>query len=129
MGLIIGTLVVLGGSFIIGGIINAATEDDRARARIAQLEAENKQLSAAKDYVSDIKSKLTTAKSYLNDGKNDFKNGGHVLDNVPLANPEFTSCIEDLDGAIRNANYLIEDFKDTISENKNEIRKEKAKLD
>lgn len=125
------TLVVLGVTALVGtggAIWHACTEEDRAKEKIKQLRAENKQLNSAKDYVSGIKTKLTSAKEYLTDAKNDFKNGGHVLDEVPLANSEFTSCISKLDGAIKNANSLINDFNSTIAQNNKDIRKEQAKL-
>lgn len=125
------TLVVLGVTALVGtgGAIGlACTREDRAKEKIKKLKAENKQLNSAKEYVSNIKSKLTSAKEYLIDAKNDFKSGGHVLDNVPLANPEFTSCINKLDGAIKNATNLINDFNATISQNKKAIKKEQAKL-
>ena len=128
MGFITGLLVVSGVVAVGGGIYYAATEDDRAREKIKQLEAENKQLETAKNYVNGIKSKLTSAKEYLNEGKNDFKKGGHVLDDVPLANPEFTSCISKLDSAIKSANSLINDFNSTIAQNNKDIRTEQAKL-
>ena len=131
MGVITTTLVVLGGALLIGATgaaIHAATEDDRARETIKKCEADNKQLNSAKEYVSDIKTKLTNAKEYLVEAKNDFKNGGHVLDNVPLANSEFTTCISKLDAAITNANNLINDFNATIAQNNKDIKAAKAKL-
>ena len=114
MSLLVGTLIVLGATAVVGAIGYACTEDDRARERIKQLKAENEQLNSAKNYVSGIKTKLSSAKEYLTNAKNDFKNGGHVLDGVPLANSEFTSCISKLDSAIRNATNLINDFNSTI---------------
>lgn len=125
------TLIVLGVTALVGtggAIWHACTEEDRAKEKIKQLKAENKQLNSAKNYVSGIKTKLTSAKEYLKDARNDFKNGGHVLDEVPLANSEFTSCINKLDNAIKNANSLINDFNSTIAQNNKDIRTEQAKL-
>ena len=126
------TLIVLGVTALVGtggAIWHACTEEDRAKEKIKQLKAENEQLNSAKNYVSGIKTKLTSAKEYLTDARNDFKNGGHVLDEVPLANSEFNSCISKLDGAIKNANSLINDFNSTIAQNNKDIRTEQAKLD
>ena len=94
-----------------------------------QLKKENEYLNSVKEYVSNLKSKLTNANNYLKDGREDFKSGGHVLDGVPLANTEFSDCISKMDGAIKNAQELINDFNSTISYNNAEIRKEQAKLD
>lgn len=132
MGLLTGTLIVLGVGAAIGiggGIWHACTEDDRARERIAQLKKENEYLNSVKEYVSNLKTKLTNANDYLKEGREDFKSGGHVLDGVPLANTEFSDCISKMDGAIKNAQELINDFNSTISYNNSEIRKEQAKLD
>ncbi|MBE6149750.1 MAG: hypothetical protein E7170_03380 [Firmicutes bacterium] len=123
--LICGVATVIGVS---GAIWHACTEDDRARERIKQLENENKQLNSAKNYIDGIKTKLCSAKKYLENGKTDFKNGGHVMDDVPLANYQFESCISKLDGAIASANELINDFSTMITKNNNEIRTEQAKL-
>lgn len=131
MGLLTGTLIVLGVAAVVGvsgAIWHSCTEDDRAKQRIKELEAENKQLNSAKEYVSSIKTKLTSAKEYLQKGKSDFKNGGHVLDNVPLANPEFESCITKLDGAITNAKNLINDFNATIEQNNRDIGNQQSIL-
>ena len=131
MSLIVATLVVGGALTAIGiggGIWYASTEDDRARERIKQLEAENESLNFAVDYVSNINNKLNSAKDYLNQAKKDFQNGGHVLDGVPLADTEFTSCINKINGAITNATNLINDFNATIEQNKKEISKEQEKL-
>ena len=126
MGVILGALIVAGGTAIIGLISSSRAET--AKERIKQLKEENKQLESAKNYVSEIKTKLSSAKEYLISAKNDFKNGGHVLDEVPLANSEFTSCISKLDAAMTNATNLINDFNETIAHNKEEIKKEEAKL-
>ena len=118
------TLIVLGVATLVGtggAVWHACTEDDRAKEKIRQLEAENEQLNSAKNYVSGIKTKLTSAKEYLEAGRNDFKNGGHVLDNQPLAFKEFNGCINTLDGAIANATSLIKDFDATIQQNKKTI--------
>lgn len=131
MSVLVTTLAVAGIITAIGvggGIWNSLTEDDRARERIKQLEAENASLNSAIDYLNNIKVKLSNSKDYLEEARNDFKNGGHVLDDVPLANPEFTSCIDRLQGAITNSENLINDFYATIENNNNEISKEKAKL-
>ena len=132
MGVLTGTLIVLGIGAAIGiggGIWHACTEDDRARERIAQLQKENEYLRSVKEYVSNLKTKLTSANDYLKDGRDDFKNGGHVLDGVPLADQKFSDCITKMSGAIKNAQELIDDFNATISYNNSEIRKEQAKLD
>lgn len=126
------TLVILGVTALVGtggAIWHACTEDDRAKEKIKQLKAENQQLTSAKNYIIEIKTNLTNAKDYLTEAKNDFKNGGHVLDDIPLANSEFTSCISKLDGAIKNATNLINDFNATIAQNNKDISSEQAKLD
>lgn len=125
------TLIVLGVTAAIGAggaIWHACTEEDRAKEKIKQLKAENESLKSAREYVNNVKTKLVGAKEYLTDAKKDFKNGGHVLDDVPLANSEFKSCIDKLDGAIKNATNLINDFNATITENKKNIKIEEAKL-
>lgn len=125
------TLIVAGVACAIsaaGGIWYAATEVDRANEKIKQLQAENKQLESAKQYVNNIKDKLTKSKEYLEQGKKEFKNGGHVYDDVPLANSEFKSCIDKLDSAILNAKNLIDDFNATIDENNKKINSISAEL-
>lgn len=126
---LLGIGVGIGATIDIGGrIVDACTEDDRARERIKQLEAENEQLNLAKNYVSGIKTKLSSAKEYLTDAQNDFKNGGYVLYNQPLAFKNFNGCIGVLEGAIVNATKLINDLDTTIAQNNNDIRTEQAKL-
>jgi len=125
------TLIVLGVATAIGAagtIWHACTEEDRAKEKIKQLEAENEQLNLAKNYVNDIKTKLISAKEYLTDARNDFKNGGHVSDNQPLAFVEFNGCINTLEGAIENSTNLINDFDATIEENEKQILVEEAKI-
>lgn len=125
------TLIVLGVTAAIGAggaIWHACTEDDRAREKIKQLKAENESLKSAREYVSNIKIKLESAKEYLTDARSDFKNGGHVYDDVPLANSEFKSCIDKLNGAIKNAKNLIDDFNATIAENNKKMNSISADL-
>lgn len=120
------TLIVFGVTAVVGtagAIWHAATEDERNAAKLEQLKAENEQLNVAIEYVNNVKGKLVSAKDYLADAKKDFKNGGHVSDDVPLANSEFTSCINNLTNAITNATNLISDFNATISQNNAEIKK------
>lgn len=125
------TLIVLGVTALVGtsgAIWWNCTEEERAAARIEKLREENQHLRTAKTYVSNIKSKLVSAKEYLKDGRNDFKNGGHVSDNQPLAYVEFNGCINSLEGAIVNATNLINDFEATIEKNRRDIKAERAKL-
>lgn len=125
------TLIVLGVTTLIGTIGYAAhyaTEPDRIRAKIQQLQTENQQLNSAKQFISELLPNITSAKSYLTQGKNDFLSGGHVKDNIPLANPEFSQCIKALEGAETSANNLIDDFNTTIQKNDDEIKSLQTQL-
>ena len=123
------TLAIIAGvTLLIGGAATAgayyATEDDRARARIKEIEQEIKNCNTIIDSFNNLKSKLQNGKYYLNESKTDFTNGGHVLDGVPLANSEFNSCIDKLNNAINNVNNIIKRYND----DKNELKKEKREL-
>ena len=127
------TLAIIAGvTLVVGGAATAgvyyATEDDRARARIAEIEQEIKNCNTIINNFNNLKTKLQNSKSYLNDSKTDFTNGGHVLDGVPLANSEFNSCINKIDNAINNINNIINRYNNDKSELTKEKRQLQAKL-
>lgn len=131
MSVLVGTLIVLGVTAAIGAggaIWHECTEEDRAKEKIKQLKAENEQLNSAKNYVSNIKVKLESAKEYLASAKKDFTRGGHVYDDVPLANSEFKSCIDKLTSAIKNAKKIIDDCDETIAENNKKMNSISAEI-
>ena len=103
--------IIAGATLLVGGGIAAgtyfATEDDRARARIAQIDQEIKNCDTIINNFSGLKAKLQDGKNYLNDSKNNFTNGGHVYEGEPLANSEFNGCINKIDSAISNIDNII----------------------
>ena len=121
-------MIIAGVALLVGGAITAgvyyATEDDRARARIAEIDQEIKNCDIIINNFNNLKTKLQNGKSYLNESKTDFKNGGHVLDGVPLANSEFNSCISKIDNAIININNIINCY----NNDKSKLSKEKKEL-
>jgi len=124
--IIAGAALVIGGGAVAGAWF--ATEDDRARARIKEIDQEIKNCNTIINSFNNLKTKLKNGKSYLNDSKTDFTNGGHVLDGVPLANSEFNSCISKIDSAITNINNIIKRYNNEKSELNSEKRKLEAKL-
>ena len=124
--------IIAGATLLVGGGVAAgayfATEDDRARARIAQIEQEIKNCDTIINNFSGLKAKLQDGKSYLNDSKNDFANGGHVYEGEPLANSEFNDCINKIDSAVTNINNIITRYNNDKSELNREKRGLQAKL-
>ena len=111
-------LIVLGGVALTTAVTAGcyyATEDERNKAKI---EENNSNINAFKNVIGDfsnMKNKLLKAKSCLEAGKRDFANGGHVLDDVPLANPEFNLCLSKIDSAISNVDGFIASLNSEIS--------------
>lgn len=131
MGFITGTLIVLGVGAAIWGtgkVIEACNEPNDLRAEIQKLEAENKQLSSTIDYVNGIKTKLQSAKEHLESSRKDFKNGGWVNADIPLANNEFSLCIGKLDAAISSAESFVSDLNSTIEKNNKDIASMKKRI-
>lgn len=106
----------------------AATEKDRIKETISQLENENSGLESFKGTVEYLKSELNKSITYLKDGRQVFTEGGHVDGGKPLANDEFTSCLVKLQQGVNSANNLIDDLNATIESNKKRISEENAKL-
>ena len=128
------TLAIIGGATLLigGGAVAAswfATEDDRARARIAEIDQEIANCDTIIENFDYLKTKLSNGKSYLNSSKTDFKNGGHVLDGVPLANSEFKACITDINNAITSIDNIINRYTNEKAELNEERRQLQAKLD
>lgn len=125
--------IIAGVTLVVGGGITAgvyyATEDDRIRARIAEINNEISNCDTIINHFDSLKTKLTNGKTYLDSAKTDFTNGGHVLNGVPLANPEFTSCIEKIDAALSDISNIITRYKNDKSALKKEKRELEAKLD
>ncbi|MBR6690239.1 MAG: hypothetical protein IKL65_02795 [Bacilli bacterium] len=124
-------LSILGATVLGGGgtaLYYYATEDDRARARIAEIDQEISEYTTIINSFNDLKNKLQNAKNYLSDSKTDFTNGGHVSDGVPLANTEFDSCIGKIDSAIADINNIYNYYDNRISELEKERKQQEAKL-
>lgn len=105
-----------------------ATEEDRAR---AQIEENNSNIRAYKSMLQDcnlLKTKLYNAESYLKYAKSDFANGGHVLDNVPLANTEFESCFSKINSAVSSLSLFISNLNSAILELEAENRELQRKI-
>lgn len=124
--IITGITVAVGTGITVGAYF--ATEDDRIRAEIAELEQKRDNCDTIITSFNGLKTKLNEGKSYLTDAKNDFTNGGHVLDGVPLANEEFTACNNKINGAITNINTIISDLTETKKAAQKKINELRAKL-
>lgn len=120
------TLVVGGGAVAVGYY---ATEEERARARIAEINSEISNCNTIISAFDNIKTKLVKSKEYLSDAKKDFTNGGWVQDGTPLANKEFKSCNSDIESAIGSIDNIINYYRNAISELNKEKRECEAKLD
>lgn len=125
-------LIVLGGVVVTSAITAGcyfATEDDRAKAQIQENEANINAYNQVIQEFNGLKTKLNNAKSYLNDAKSDFQNGGHVLDGVPLANSEFTACLNKISNSITYIDGFISNLNSAISELRTENNNLRAKYD
>lgn len=124
--------IIAGCTLLVGGAATAgawfATEDDRARARIAEIDQEIKNCDTIINSFSDLKDKLQDGKTYLSDSKDDFKNGGHVLNGEPLANKEFTDCLNKINNAISDIDKIISRYTNDKTELSNERSQLQAKL-
>lgn len=134
---ILTTIAVVGGISVGIGYIGSllqyfATEDDRARARIDELNAENKQLNAVKDYLLNLRNKIDDAKEHVDAAITDFNSGGHIMgdynDNEYTQSTEFTYVTSRLTTANAYATRLIDDINATISSNNQKIQNEQNKL-
>lgn len=127
----VGTLIVLGiftAIGVSGAIVSACTEDERARARIDELQAQNNAINAALKNLYSVQRKLQSAINYLTSSKTDFTNGGWVNNGIPLANNEFGFSMTKVNNALTNCNNLINDFNNTFDSNNAEITRLSAKL-
>ena len=133
MALLTTLAIIAGVTLVVGGTAVAAsyyaTEDERARARIAEIDNEISNCNTIISTFNNIKDKLNSSKEYLDAAKKDFTNGGWVQDGVPLANPEFKSCNDDINSAITSINNIISYYNNAISELRKERRECEAKLD
>lgn len=124
--------IISGATLLIGGGTAAgiyyATEDDRAKARISEIDQEIDNCDIIISNFDGLKAKLESGKSYLNDSKKAFTDGGHVQDGVPLANSEFAACISQIDNAITNIDNIISQYNSAILELEEERRELEAKL-
>ena len=124
--------IIAGGTLLIGatatGVAYYATEDDRARARIAEIDADLSKCDTVINSFAEIKEKLSNSKNYLTEAKQDFANGGWVLDETPLADKEFTSCIEKIDDAAANIVKIINYYEKVKKELRKERQENEAKL-
>lgn len=127
LAIIAGVTLVVGGAAVAGTYY--ATEDERARARIAEINNEINNCNTIISAFDNIKTKLVKSKDYLSYAKTDFTNGGWVQDGIPLANKEFKSCNSDIDSAIESIDNIISYYRTAISELKKEKRECEAKLD
>lgn len=130
---ILTTLAIIGGiTLIVGGGAVAgtyfATEDDRARARIAEIDKEIANCNTIIEAFENIKSKLNSSKEYLDAAKDDFASGGWVNDEIPLANKEFISCKQDINSAVNSIEDIIRYYQNARSELSAERRECEAKL-
>ena len=71
-----------------------------------------------------IKSDLNDSKGLFNDAKQIFKSGGHVMDDVPLANNEFETINGNISSAVSTIDSLIAEYNNEIQK----LTDEKASL-
>lgn len=126
LAIIAGVTLVVGGGAVAGAYF--ATEADRAKARIEEIDAELANCDTIITAFKNIKTKLKSSREYLDAAKSDFANGGWVLDDTPLANKEFKSCDADIRDAITSINNIIQYYNDAKSELQDERRECQAKL-
>lgn len=115
--------IVIGGiALAIGvavGTTYAATSDERAladaEANVARYKQELENCKLVIKSLNDLRNKLDSGKTYLTNAKNDFSNGGHVVENLPLANSEFSSCFKKIDYAMSDIDNLIKKY-DSVKE-------------
>lgn len=131
---ILTTLAIIAGvTLVVGGTAVAAsyyaTEEERARARIAEIDKELANCNTIISAFQTIKEKLLSGRNYLDAAKQDFTNGGWVQDGIPLANPKFNSCDEEINSAIGSIDNIINYYNNAIYELRQERRSCVAKLD
>lgn len=124
--------IIAGGTLLIGatatGVAYYATEDDRARARIAEIDADLSKCDTVINSFDEIKEKLCNSKNYLTEAKKDFTNGGWVLDGTPLANKEINDCTKKIDEAAANIVKIINYYEKVKKDLRKERRECEAKL-
>lgn len=121
-------LGIVAGCTALGFIIHGSSEKEKAKQRIEQI---NQEIELSRQRITDLNelnTKLYKGKDYLSDARSDFKNGGHVLDDVPLCNPEFTSCLDKLDAAILNVKQMVNNYDYHISDLEREKRELQKKV-
>ena len=115
-------LGVLGGAALLNIGISAATKADRIRQQVEALGQEHSNTIGIINELKEFKSTLEKGKEYLIAARDDFKNGGHVFDGVPLCDDEFASCIEKLDASLNNTDTLINNYMSHLREVTNEMK-------
>ncbi len=99
--------------------------DKLTEAEVARLEKKISDYNTKINYLNNLISKIKECQSYLNEAKLDFKNGGHVLNDVPLQAGLFNKCATSTDNFIDIASNKINSYNEKISKLQNRIRTEK----
>lgn len=125
-------LVGLGATALIGTGAYLWNKDDveaeRLNKRLTEISNEINANNTVIERYNTIKGKIKNAIDYLENGRTDFTNGGHVLDNTPLANTEFSNTKNKLNQAINNINNINKELNNNIEALKKERRQINAKL-
>jgi hypothetical protein len=105
-------LVGLGATALIGTGAYLWNKDDveaeRLNKRLTEISNETNANNTVIERYNTIKGKIQNAIDYLDNGKSDFVSGGHVLDNIPLANTEFSNTQKKLNQANMKFKFWIE---------------------
>ena len=123
-------LCIAGGAVVstevTAGIYKGTADERELEENSRKIDQYRENIVSQTDLVSEftaLQQQLIEAKNNLNQSKNNFQNGGHVLNNVPLANPEFNSCFKDINNAISSVEALISELSASIKNMEKEVEK------
>lgn len=113
------------------GIVYAcydSAQKEEAQEQIERINLNIGKIQNLKPQYENLKSALNSGKVYLENAQNNFKNGGHVLDGIPLANSEFESCKTKINDSVNQINTIIQSLDEAIKDLEAERAKWQEKL-
>lgn len=110
------TLAIIGAVSFVASIgynhYNSAKE--KKQLRISEINNDIKTYNALILVFEDLDEKINKSIEYFEMGRNEFKNGGHVFQGVPLANTEFDNTVSKLNSSLETIKKLINTYEKEI---------------